>query len=337
MRAIIPERYRRGIVRALVVSNMRPDAAPSRARALRPRPGAALRRLGGLEVELYEFPPGARALAAAAARELRRRYGAARALRRRARPLRPDRLAGARGRARACGPDHARHRRAPSAHAPATRAVLPLIDLLAAVSRGARRSELPGAPRAPRAQVLPCGVDIERFQPIPRAQARAELGLDPDSALPAVPRRSGARRKRYDRALGARAPLPSAELLTLGGVDPERVPLWINAANAVLVPSEREGFGLAVLEAFACDVPVLATPVGIHPRRSRARGARSAPRSSSRAGGRRSSRTSRAADPRVAGRARAERFSADGAWPSGRVAALASEALQDASGVDGAG
>ena len=43
------------------------------------------------------------------------------------------------------------------------------------------------------------------------------------------------------------------------------MPLWVNAANAVLVPSEREGFGLAVLEALACDVPVLATPVGIHP------------------------------------------------------------------------
>ena len=38
----------------------------------------------------------------------------------------------------------------------------------------------------------------------------------------------------------------------------------MNAADAVLVPSEREGFGLAVLEALACDVPVLATPVGIH-------------------------------------------------------------------------
>jgi glycosyltransferase involved in cell wall biosynthesis len=33
----------------------------------------------------------------------------------------------------------------------------------------------------------------------------------------------------------------------------------------VLVPSDREGFGLAVLEALACDVPVIATPVGIHP------------------------------------------------------------------------
>jgi glycosyltransferase involved in cell wall biosynthesis len=33
----------------------------------------------------------------------------------------------------------------------------------------------------------------------------------------------------------------------------------------VLVTSEREGFGLAPLEALACDVPVLATDVGIAP------------------------------------------------------------------------
>ena len=84
------------------------------------------------------------------------------------------------------------------------------------------------------------------------------------TALPAVPGRSCAPEKRHDLAL--RSPLAAdVELLTLGGVDPECVPLWVNAANAVLVPSDREGFGLAVLEALACDVPVLATPVGIHP------------------------------------------------------------------------
>ncbi len=36
----------------------------------------------------------------------------------------------------------------------------------------------------------------------------------------------------------------------------------MNAANVVVCPSEREGFGLAPLEALACDVPVIATPVG---------------------------------------------------------------------------
>ena len=68
--------------------------------------------------------------------------------------------------------------------------------------------------------------------------------------------------KRYDRA---RQVAGDVALLSLGTVAPADVPLWVNAANAVLVPSEREGFGLAVLEALACDVPVLATPVGIHP------------------------------------------------------------------------
>ena len=110
--------------------------------------------------------------------------------------------------------------------------------------------------------VLPCGVDLQRFRPFPRAQARAELGLDlstPYLLFPADPARAS---KRFDRA---RALAGTTSLLTLGGIDPEQVPLWINAANAVIVPSEREGFGLAVLEALACDVPVLATPVGVHP------------------------------------------------------------------------
>ena len=41
--------------------------------------------------------------------------------------------------------------------------------------------------------------------------------------------------------------------------------LWFNAANAVLVTSDYEGFGLVCIEALACDVPVLSTPVGIAP------------------------------------------------------------------------
>ena len=43
------------------------------------------------------------------------------------------------------------------------------------------------------------------------------------------------------------------------------MPLWLNAANAVLVTSDYEGFGMAAVEALACEVPVLSTPVGIAP------------------------------------------------------------------------
>jgi glycosyltransferase involved in cell wall biosynthesis len=142
-----------------------------------------------------------------------------------------------------------------------TAAALPFLDLVATVSSSLAR-QLPRGAVSRRAAVLPCGVDTGRFRPMPRAEARAALGLDaagPYLLFPADPRRA---EKRYDRALAVAGEVP---LLTLGSVAPSEVPMWVNAANAVLVPSEREGFGLAVLEALACEVPVLATPVGIAP------------------------------------------------------------------------
>jgi glycosyltransferase involved in cell wall biosynthesis len=105
-------------------------------------------------------------------------------------------------------------------------------------------------------------VDLERFRPLPRAEARARLGLDPTAPCVLFPADPARPEKRHDRAREAAG---ETTMLTLGGVPPDEVPLHVNAANAVLVPSEREGFGLATLEALACDVPVLATPVGIAP------------------------------------------------------------------------
>jgi glycosyltransferase involved in cell wall biosynthesis len=77
--------------------------------------------------------------------------------------------------------------------------------------------------------------------------------------FPADPAR---REKRVDRARQVAGDTP---LRTLGAVAPAEVPLHVNAADAVLVTSERESFGLAALEALACDVPVLSTPVGVAP------------------------------------------------------------------------
>jgi teichuronic acid biosynthesis glycosyltransferase TuaC len=254
------------LVRALVVSNMLPAPAhPERGRFVRDQV-AALRRLDELDVELYEFPPGGRALARAAL-DLRRRFTSRRSGGRRFDVVHahfgltawPALAVPARVRALTVHGTDVRHSRTRQA----TRAVLPFMDIVAAAS-ASLAAELPGGRARSRAQVLPCGVDLDRFRPLPRAQARAELGLDPERPyllFPADPSRPD---KRHDRAL-ALARATEVELLTLGAIDPVRVPLWVNAANAVLVPSEHEGFGLAVLEALACDVPVLATPVGIHP------------------------------------------------------------------------
>jgi teichuronic acid biosynthesis glycosyltransferase TuaC len=259
-----------------------------------------------LDVELYEFAPGAGALLRAA-RELRRRYRGERfdvvhahfgltawpalavRARKRALTLHGTDLA------------HPRTRLA-------TRALLPAMGLVATASE-ALIAQVPGGRTRARAQALPCGVDTERFQPIERARARAALDLPARAPLllfPADPARS---EKRHDRAR-ALAEATGARLLTLGGVAPERVPLYVNAANAVVVPSEREGFGLAVLEALACDVPVLATPVGVHPRALEGIAGTLCAPFDLRAWRERLAPQLAAADPRVAGRRRAEQFSA---------------------------
>ena len=248
-------------MRALIVTNMYPTAS-------RPALGSfvrdqvqALRRIDGVEVEVFAFAPGSVRAYARAARELRLRHGGERFDVVHAHfGLTAWPALAARGAAHAVtlhGTDlvHPRSRAI-------TTAALPLLDLVATVSEPLA-AEVPGwAVRRGRRAVLPCGVDMERFKPMPRTEARQRLGLQPTGRyllFPADPRRG---EKRYDRALAAAA---DHELLALGNVDPAQVPLWVNAANAVLVPSERESFGLAVLEALACDVPVLATPVGIAP------------------------------------------------------------------------
>jgi len=107
--------------------------------------------------------------------------------------------------------------------------------------------------------VLPTGVDTDRFKPIDRKIACKELALDPKLKyvlFPADPKRA---EKRFDRLQSLKL---EAKVLTLGDVHPNRVPLYINASHAVVIPSEREGFGLAAVEALACNIPAISTPVG---------------------------------------------------------------------------
>jgi glycosyltransferase involved in cell wall biosynthesis len=292
-------------MRVLVVTNMYPTRErPALGPFVRDQV-EALRRRGDLEVELYAFGPGPRALVRATA-GLRRRYRGRRFdvvhahFGLTAWPAVLARL----------GPVavtlHGNDLLVRRSYL-ATRAILPFTALTSAVSREFS-ANLPGAGTTRRVAVLPVGIDLERFRPIPRAEARARLGLDPAGPYLLFPHDPSRPLKRYDRAVEAAADVP---LLTLGRVEPEEVPYWINAANAVLVPSEKEAFGLSALEALACDVPAFATPAGIHPvALGGIAGAHCAPwdRDAWRAALR---PHLEAGDPRVAGRARAQLFSAD--------------------------
>ena len=250
-------------VRVLVVSNMAPDSAhPGRGSFVRDQVAALAGR--GVEAELYEFQPGSG------------RYPAAiRAIRSRLSDGRFDlvhahyglagwcaRLAGARPLMVTFHGTDVRH--------PVTghlsRLLVRRLALVAGASRALFDEEdgRPGLPHGARDAVLPCGADLDRFQPLDRAEVRASLGLDADGRYLLFVADPARRVKRFDRAEEV-ARAAGAELLQGGHLDPAALPRWINAADAVLVPSDNEGFGLVAVEALACDVAVLSTPVGIAP------------------------------------------------------------------------
>jgi teichuronic acid biosynthesis glycosyltransferase TuaC len=293
-------------VRALIVTSMYPSPErPAHGGFVRDQV-EALREIAEAEIEVFAFAPGDASRYVRAAADLRSRHGRERFdIVHSHFGLTAWPAFAAHGKARAVtlhGTDleHPRSRKI-------TLAALPFQDLVATVSGALARRVPAWAPRGMTA-VLPCGVNVDRFKAIPREQARAELGLDPDGPYLLFPADPGRPEKCHDRALEVAG---DVRLLVLNGVDPEQVPLWVNAANAVLVPSERESFGLAVLEALACDVPVLATPVGIAPTAlAGVAGALCAPFDAVRWREAVSSHLA-AEDPRIQGRARAEEFSAE--------------------------
>jgi len=152
-----------------------------------------------------------------------------------------------------------------------------------------------------RIRVIPPGVDLERFRPLPAAQAKAQLALDPtcrsilfvgrieplkgiDTLLQAialiarrhpelvcrmcVPIIGGNPYSVEDndemvRLQELREELGIGDVVTfLGAQDQDTLPYYYSAAEMVVMPSDYESFGMVALEAMACGTPVIASDVG---------------------------------------------------------------------------
>ena len=143
-----------------------------------------------------------------------------------------------------------------------------------------------------RIQVIPCGVDMDVFKPMPKDEARRKLGLGDENVLLYVGRVQPLKGPELLLESVARLDLnEELKVLIVGGdvtgdeevtkvrrlagelgidhlvsfegtVPHRRLVHYYNAADLCVVPSFYESFGLVAAEAMACGTPVVATAVG---------------------------------------------------------------------------
>jgi glycosyltransferase involved in cell wall biosynthesis len=153
-------------------------------------------------------------------------------------------------------------------------------DLIICVS-GAEREQGISAGIKARWEVIPNGVDLERYRPRDRDEARWRLGLGPAPLVVCVGRLS--RQKGQDVLLQAwpqvSVAAPEAHLALVGTGPAESelragaprgvtfagatddVTSWLAAADVVVLPSRWEGMSLSMLEAMAAGRPLVVSDV----------------------------------------------------------------------------
>lgn len=144
---------------------------------------------------------------------------------------------------------------------------------------------------ASRVQVIPCGVDLKRFVPQNKQQARQALDLKqqrpmllfvgrldpfkgPDLLLRAASlmqekaqivivggKLTGDKDLQQLRELAADLKI-SQRVKFLGARVQQELPMIYSAADVTVLPSYHESFGLAAVESLACGTPVVATRAG---------------------------------------------------------------------------
>lgn len=119
----------------------------------------------------------------------------------------------------------------------------------------------------PNAHVIPTGVDLDAFKPSSRIEAREKLGWTFDYPVILFNAGVSPEVKRLDLAEQAVSVLqqrvPSVRMHVLHGRTPHHeLPLYMNAADCLLVTSDFEGSPDIVKEALASNLPIVSVDVG---------------------------------------------------------------------------
>lgn len=112
--------------------------------------------------------------------------------------------------------------------------------------------------------VMPNGVDMNLFRPMDDNECRAKLGWPSDkrivlfAANPARPEKNYALAGQAIKALNSE----NIELKVVHGIKHEDMPIYLNAADVLLLTSHWEGSPNVIKEAMACNTPIVSVDVG---------------------------------------------------------------------------
>lgn len=116
------------------------------------------------------------------------------------------------------------------------------------------------------AVTIPMGVDLSIFRPINPRDAREKLGLTQDKQRVIFVANPSNHLKRFDIAEAAvgllREIKPNIELLPVYNIPHEKVPLYMNACDVLVLTSMHEASPCVIKEALACNLPIVSVDVG---------------------------------------------------------------------------
>jgi teichuronic acid biosynthesis glycosyltransferase TuaC len=125
---------------------------------------------------------------------------------------------------------------------------------------------LPNHVPADRCSIIPCGVDLTIFRPLDKQDCQLQLGWVSNRKHILFPALASRSFKRFELAKRTwkllRESGHDTELHELPGVPHNEVPIWLNAADVVLITSRHEGSPTVLKEALACARPVVSVAVG---------------------------------------------------------------------------
>lgn len=120
-------------------------------------------------------------------------------------------------------------------------------------------------PKKLRVHVIPPGIDLDLFKPMPQKEVRCQLGLSLEKLLVIFLGNPKNPVKRYhlaEESVNILRKRMNVELIPLYGISHRKVPLFMNASDALILTSIHEGSPTVIKEALACNLPIVSVDVG---------------------------------------------------------------------------